>query len=405
MTEAEGSWICADGLPRLVLRSGRERSALRRHPWIFSGAVAGVDGAPAPGAMVRVESSEGETLGIGQWSPQSQIRVRMVAFGQDARFSCAARLGAAVAARMPLLSSGETDACRLVNAEADGLPGVVVDKYADWAVCQFNTAGAIALRGEIARRLTELLPLKGIFWRPDADMLRREGVEAKPETLAGAEPPGRIEITENGIRYHVDVREGHKTGFYLDQRENRRIVAGMAAGRDVLNVFSYTGGFGLAALGGGAESALNVDVSAPALALAAENAELNGFSGGRFQCVEGNAFEVLRKYRDSRRDFGMVVLDPPKFADSKGAVQGAARGYKDINLLAMKLLRPGGLLATFSCSGAITPEIFGKIVAEAAVDAGAGFTVLRRLWQAGDHAESLSFPEGLYLKGLLLRRD
>jgi 23S rRNA (cytosine1962-C5)-methyltransferase len=328
----------------------------------------------------------------------------MVAFGAEPSFSCFGAVEDAVGARRPLLDGGVTNAVRLVNAEADGLPGVVVDKYGDWAVCQFHTAGAVALRNEVVAALGDLLELKGVYERSDADVLRREGLEGVSRRLVGEEPPERIEIFENGVRYLVDVRRGHKTGFYLDQRDNRSVVKSQARGREVLNVFSYTGGFGTAALCGGASRAVNIDVSGPALALARENATLNGFAVDDGDFIEGNAFEVLRKFRDCRREFDLVVLDPPKFAEGKGAVQGAARGYKDINLLAMKLLRPGGLLATFSCSGAVTPDIFGKVVAEAAMDAGVNFKVERRLWQAGDHAETVFFPEGLYLKGLLLRK-
>ena len=363
----------------VTLRKGRDHSVRRFHPWIFSGAIAAADGPLSPGCFVRVLSEDGKTLGLGQWSPESQIRVRMLAFGETPFFSCSARVADAIDARKPLLESGTTDAARLVNAEADGLPGVVIDKYGDWAVCQFNTAGAAVLKNEIVASLMDSLPLKGVYERSDEDMLRREGLEGASRRLIGEEPPEKIEIHENGVRFLVDPRAGHKTGFYLDQRDNRRIVAELARDKDVLNVFSYTGGFGTAALHG---------VKAPDEAF-----------------MQGNAFEVLRRFRDSRRTFDIIVLDPPKFAESRSAVRGAARGYKDINLLAMKLLRPGGILATFSCSGAITPEIFGDIVADAAVDAGIDFTILRRLWQAGDHAQSLFFPEGLYLKGLLLRKN
>ena len=389
----------------VTLRKGRDHSVRRFHPWIFSGAIAAAEGPLSPGCFVRVLSEDGKTLGLGQWSPESQIRVRMLAFGETPFFSCSARVADAIDARKPLLESGTTDAARLVNAEADGLPGVVIDKYGDWAVCQFNTAGAAVLKNEIVASLMDSLPLKGVYERSDEDMLRREGLEGASRRLIGDEPPEKIEIHENGVRFLVDPRAGHKTGFYLDQRDNRRIVAELARDKDVLNVFSYTGGFGTAAIHGGAASAVNIDISGPALALARENALLNGFEAPDEAFMQGNAFEVLRRFRDSRRTFDIIVLDPPKFAESRSAVRGAARGYKDINLLAMKLLRPGGILATFSCSGAITPEIFGDIVADAAVDAGIDFTILRRLWQAGDHAQSLFFPEGLYLKGLLLRKN
>lgn len=392
---------CA-GACTVVLRAGRERSAKRFHPWIYSGAIGEVRGNPGPGGIVKVESAEGETLGLGQWSPLSQIRVRMVAFGEKPEFSCYDAVERAIEARKSLSEKGTTTAMRLINAEADGLPGVTIDRYGDWAVCQFHTPGAVVLKNEIVASIMDILSLKGVYERSDTEVLKREGLEGRNGKLAGDEPPDKIEIEENGLKYLVDVRKGHKTGFYLDQRDNRAIVGANAKGRDVLNVFSYTGGFGLAALKGGAKSVTNIDISAEALALARANAELNGMRLGEGDCIRGNAFEELRKFRDSRRQFDMIILDPPKFAEGKGAVRGAARGYKDINLLAMKLLRPGGMLATFSCSGAVTPEIFGQIVAEAAVDAGRVFTVEKRLGQASDHAETLFFPEGLYLKGLLL---
>ena len=393
-----------DGVASVTLRKGRDHSVRRFHPWVFSGAIGAVEGDPPAGGLVSVRSSEGEILGLGQWSPVSQIRVRMLAFGAEPDFCCFAAVEEAIEARRPLMEGGATNAVRLVNAEADGLPGVVVDKYGDWAVCQFHTAGAVVLKNEIVTALMDLLPLKGVYERSDADVLKHEGLGGAARRLVGEEPPELIEIFENGVKFLVDVRHGHKTGFYLDQRDNRAAVKSLAKGREVLNVFSYTGGFGTAALCGGAARAVNIDVSAPALTLARKNAELNGFAVDDGDFIEGNAFEVLRKFRDSRRDFDMIVLDPPKFAEGRGALQGAARGYKDINLLAMKLLRPGGLLATFSCSGAVTPEIFGKIVTDAAVDSGATFTVQRRLWQASDHAETLFFPEGLYLKGMILKK-
>ncbi len=385
------------------LLPGREHATLRHHPWLFSGAIGSVSGEPAPGALVKVVSAKGEPVGIGCWSPTSQIRVRLVAFGEDDRFSCSARVMSAIEARPRLVPDGYTNAVRLVNAEADGLPGVVVDRYGDFVVCQFNTAGAERMKNEVVATLADALSPRGIYERSDADGRRYEGLAESNRRLVGEEPPDRIEIFEGDARFLVDVRHGHKTGFYLDQRDNRRLVAACAAGLDVLNVFSYTGGFGIAALKAGAKSAVHVDLSAPALALARENAALNGFEPADADFVEGNAFEVLRTFRDSRRSFDLVVLDPPKFADAKGHLHGAARGYKDVNLLAMKLLRPGGFLATFSCSGLMTPDLFAKVVAEAAVDAKRDFRLCRRLWQAPDHPEGLAFPEGLYLKGLLLQ--
>lgn len=387
----------------VVLKEGREFSALRFHPWIFSGAIEKVDGEPGLGKTVRVLSHDGRQVGLGSWSPDSQIRVRLFSFGDGDTFSCFDRVVQAIESRTALVDPLYTNATRLVNAEADGLPGMIIDRYGDWAVCQFNTAGAERMKNEVVVALKDSLDLKGIYERSDADGRKYEGMPESNRLLVGEEPPEKIEIHEGEVKYLVDVRNGHKTGFYLDQRENRRIISACAKDLDVLNVFSYTGGFGVAAKKAGAKSVVHVDLSAPSLELARENTALNGFQPDDSDFICGNAFEVLRKFRDSRRSFDMIVLDPPKFADAKAHLRGACRGYKDVNLLAMKLLRPGGILATFSCSGLMTPDLFSKVVSEAAADAGRNFQVLRRLWQAPDHPEGLFFPEGLYLKGLLLK--
>ena len=391
----------------VFLKKGRDHSVRNRHPWIFSGAIDRLEGEAAPGDIVLVRDAAGEALGLGSYSPASQIRIRMLTFDPKAEIDdlfFADALGRALRARERLLKTGAVNALRVVNAEADLLPGVTVDRYGDWYVGQFTTAGADRRKKLIATILLNLWPAKGFFERSDADSRQHEGLPASSGVLAGVEPPETIEIAENGCRYLVDVRAGHKTGFYLDQRDNRAAVAAYAAGRDVLNVFSYTGGFGVAALAAGAKSVTNVDISAPALELAKRNFALNGLPDVA-EFIEGNAFEVLRKFRDSRRSFDLVVLDPPKFADNKNRVMGALRGYKDLNLLAMKLLAPGGYLATFSCSGLVTPELFRKVVGEAAVDAKRDFQIVRSLRQATDHPESVFFPEGLYLKGLILRAN
>jgi 23S rRNA (cytosine1962-C5)-methyltransferase len=392
----------------VFLKKGRDHSVRNRHPWIFSGAIDRLEGEAAPGDIVLVRDAAGEALGFGAYSPASQIRIRMLTFDPKAELGddlfLADALGRALRARERLLKTGAVNALRVVNAEADLLPGVTVDRYGDWYVGQFTTAGAERRKEMIATILLNLWPAKGFFERSDADSRQHESLPASSGVLAGEEPPETIEIAENGCRYLVDVRAGHKTGFYLDQRDNRAVVAAHAAGRDVLNVFSYTGGFGVAALAAGAKSVTNVDISAPALELAKRNFALNGLPDVA-EFIEGNAFEVLRKFRDSRRSFDLVVLDPPKFADNKNRVMGALRGYKDLNLLAMKLLAPGGYLATFSCSGLVTPELFRKVVGEAAVDAKRDFQIVRSLRQATDHPESVFFPEGLYLKGLILRAN
>ena len=302
-------------------------------------------------------------------------------------------------------------AARLVNAENDFLPGVVADIYDGFVVLQLTSAFAEAHRETIVSALLAAEGVKGVSERRDIDSRRKEGLAVDEElhVLAGAEPPELIEIAENDIRYFVDVRKGHKTGFYLDQREARALVGSLAAGRNVLNCFSYTGGFGLAAAAGGAASVTQVDVSSDALALARRNEGLTFNHSSfithhsSFSYVEADVFQYLRKCRDAGKKFDMIVLDPPKFAESKAQVMKAARGYKDINLLAMKLLAPGGILATFSCSGAMTTELFDKILAEAAVDAKRDFQMIARTRQAADHPVALAFPEGLYLKGVILR--
>ena len=401
---------------KVILKSKRDFSVRSRHPWIFSGAIAEVSAEAETlrsGETVEVVTAGGETLGYGSWSPASQIRVRMLSFDAavvpDAAFvdDLVAR---AVARRADFLAAGETNAVRLVNAENDALPGVVADFYAGWVVCQFTSAGAEFWKRAIAEALLKHVPgCRGVAERTDVDVREKEGLGSLGGfgVLVGEEPPELIEIFEGKIRYFVDVRKGHKTGFYLDQRDARAAVGALAKGRDVLNCFSYTGGFGLAAAAGGATHVTQVDVSRDALELAKKNADLT-FSNNPnnrtiLDYVEADVFQYLRKCRDERRTFDLIVLDPPKFASVKSQVMKAARGYKDINLLAMKLLKPNGLLATFSCSGAMTTELFDKVLAEAAADAKRDFQMIARTRQGADHPVSLGFPEGLYLKGVILR--
>jgi len=393
-------------MTRVVLERGRERSLLRRHPWVFSGAIADVQGGPAPGDTVEVVAANGLVLGRGAFSPRSQIAVRMWTFDPDEAVDGAllrSRLERALATREPVAPEDEPAGRRLVNAESDGLPGIVVDRYGDHLVCQFLSAGAERWKGEVVQSLEELLSPAGITERSDSDVRQKEGLGPATGLLRGTEPPERVEIREREVRYLVDVRHGHKTGFYLDQRENRARVASHAAGRSVLNAFAYTGGFGVAALAAGAASLTNVESSAPLLAHLADHVALNGLDPARVESVEGNAFSVLRAFRAEERRFDLVVLDPPKFAESRSRIEAAARGYKDVNLLACQLLAPGGLLATFSCSGLLPTELFQKIVADAALDAGRDARILSRMSQAPDHVVSLAFPEGSYLKGLLCR--
>jgi len=409
-------------MPAVILKPGREKSVERRHPWIFSGAIAKVEGAPEAGQTVLVRASDGTPLASGAYSPQSQIAVRLWTFDPTevidpaflrARLTRAFNVRASLGfefrpialSHLPSAISHRPSATgyRLVNAESDGLPGLVVDRYADYLVCQFLAAGAEYWKREIVTMLADFHPFAGIYERSDVDVREKEGLSPTTGILAGAPPPDVVEIDEYACRFAVDVRNGHKTGFYLDQRENRTLAAAYAAGREVLNCFAYTGGFGVWALKGGAARVTNLESSAPALDLARRNVELNGLDATKVEKVVGDAFQVLRQYRDARRQFDLIILDPPKFAESRSQVERAARGYKDINLLAFKLLRPGGVLFTFSCSGLVTPDLFQKIVAGAALDAGRDAQILWRLTQAPDHPVALNFPEGEYLKGLVCR--
>ncbi len=393
-------------MKKITLKKSREFSVLRRHPWIFSGAVERIEGTPESGESVRVVGSKGEELGVGAFSPESQICIRMWSFDPSVKVDedfIFGRVAGAVGARAYLLAEGDTDSFRLINSEADGLPGVIADQYGDWIVCQFTSAGAERWKGVIAAALQRLTGCCGVYERSDVDVREREGLAQVTGVLAGAEPPEQIEIHEGECRYLVNVREGHKTGFYLDQRENRAAIRRYANNADVLNAFSYTGGFGIAAVTAGAATVTHVELSEAALELARRNTALNTCEVEHSSFIRGDVFEVLRKFRDQGRSFDLIVLDPPKFADSKGRLMAAARGYKDINLLGLKLLRPGGVLATFSCSGLMTADLFDKVVSDAAVDAGRDVQVLRRLQQGCDHPEGLCFPEGLYLKGLLCR--
>lgn len=390
----------------VVLKRGREKSLMRRHPWIFSGAIARIEGHPRAGETVDILAAEGALLARGAYSPRSQMTVRVWTFDPQEEVSpefFADRLARAVESRAALVAGEGPHGVRLVNAESDGLPGIVADRYGEYIVTQFLTTGAEYWKAAIVEALSRLPGVKGVYERSDADVREKEGLPKLAGVLAGAEPPDLVEIREGPCRFLVDIKRGHKTGFYLDQRENRAMIAEFARDAAALNCFSYTGGFGMAALAAGAAAATNVDSSGPALELAQRNAELNGFDASMLENVEGDAFTVLRKWRDAGRVFDLVVLDPPKFAESKANLARASRGYKDINLLAFKLLGPGGVLFTFSCSGLMSPELFQKIVSDAALDAGCEAQIVRRLGQASDHPTLLSFPESSYLKGFICR--
>ena len=390
---------------RLILASGRQRSLLRRHPWIYANGVRRVEGNPGPGELVRVCASDGAFLAWAAYSPASLIRARAWSFDETETIDAAwieARLAEALARRTSL--SRVTDGVRLVFGEADRLPGLVVDRYADHLVVQFFAPGVETWRDTVVDALQRLTGCAEVYERSDAAAREREGLPMREGVLAGSVPPPEVGIVENGVRYAVDIAGGHKTGFYLDQRDNRALVSGFAEGRRVLNCFCYTGGFTLAALAGGARSALSIDSSAPALTTARRNQALNGLSAADCEWREANVFDALKALLAEGRQFELIVLDPPKFAPSSRHVDRAARAYKEINLKAMRLLAPGGLLFTFSCSGAIDVGLFQKIVAGAVFDAGVELQMLRRLQAGIDHPMLMTHPEGEYLKGLMLVR-
>jgi len=395
----------------LFLKPEREKSLLRRHPWIFSGAVQRVSGQPASGETVRILDSNGQFLALAAYSPASQIRARVWTFLPEETVDEAffeRRMTACLTRRSALgrdFTPQPGQAIRLVHAESDGLPGFVLDWYDGVLVGQFLTAGAEFWRETLVNAAMRLFPARAFYERSDADVRELEGLAPRIGLLRGELDSPRLQIDEAGIRLWVDVAQGHKTGFYLDQRANRIRVGQACAGRDVLNCFCYTGGFSLHAARAGANSVFSVDSSADALALARENVALNGLEQAKLDWLEADVFSALRKFRDQNRSWDVIILDPPKFAPTAAQAEKAARGYKDINRLAFKLLRPGGFLFTFSCSGGIDAALFQKIVASAALDAGVNAQIVEHLWQGADHPVSLAFPEGEYLKGLVCQKQ
>ena len=390
--------------PALVLRPGREKSVRRMHPWIFSGGVARIDGHPAPGDTVRVTSSTGEVLGRASYAPASQLRARLWTFDSDTEVDDAlvtSRVLAAAGRRSNLADI--TDAVRLVFSEADGVPGVIADRYGDTVVVQLGSAGADRWREVVADALFSLPGVRRVYERSDVDARQREDLSPRTGLMRGDEPAAETIISERGLRYSVGFTEGQKTGFYLDQRDARSVVAEVARGRTVLNAFSYTGAFSVIAAANGARAVTSLDSSAPALAGVRRNAELNDVDPG--EVIEGDAFAELRTLRDRAKQYDLIILDPPKLAQTEAQVARATRAYKDLNLLGAKLLAPGGLLMTFSCSGGVSTELFQKVVAGAALDAKRNLRIIGRLDQPSDHPVPLSFPEAAYLKGLVLQAE
>jgi 23S rRNA (cytosine1962-C5)-methyltransferase len=423
----------ASAQPALILKAGREKSLQRRHPWIFSGAVECIDGAPASGDTVPVRDAEGNFLAWAAYNADSQITARVWSWDEneiiDAIFF-RNRINNALATRSAMQLADETtshstkpasgqvagylpsgegwggekpgNGTRIIHAESDGLPGLIVDQYGSVIVIQLGSAGPERWRETLADILQELCAPVCIYERSDSDGRELEGLPPRSGVLRGA-LPDQVEVNEHGLRFAVDVAAGQKTGFYLDQRDNRTLTGTLAQDKDVLNCFCYTGGFSLYALRGGAKSVLSIDSSREALEVARHNVEINGLDASRAEWQCADVFEALRKLRDQNRKFDLIILDPPKFAPTAAFAEKASRAYKDINLLGFKLLRPGGLLFTYSCSGGISDDLFQKIVAGAALDAGVNAQIVKKLHAAANHPVLLSFPEGAYLKGLLLR--
>lgn len=391
---------------KVILKAGKEKAVNRHHPWIFSGAIDIVIGNPENGSAVQVVDLKGNFLGIGAFSPYSQIRVRMWTFENEVidQIFFEKRMDQSIKRRSYLMDKYHDSAWRLIHAESDQIPGLIVDQYNDVLVVQILSSGSEYYRELLMDSLRKVTGINNIYERSDLDVRKLEGLKERTGTVSGSIPP-EIEINEGGHKFIVDLQNSQKTGFYLDQRINRRIVADYCKNRDILNVFSFTGGFSIYAAGNNAKKIVSLDSSKEALELAKRNLALNEYSDYEHEWLEVDAFNGLRKLRDQNQKFDVVILDPPKFAPTAAHVNRAARAYKDINLLGFKLLNPGGILVTFSCSGGIQESLFQKIVSDAALDAGAYATILQRLYQGPDHPVSLTFPEGGYLKGLICLRN
>jgi 23S rRNA (cytosine1962-C5)-methyltransferase len=389
----------------ITLKVEREKSMLRRHPWIFEGAIEKTEGVIRSGDTVDILANDGTWLAKAAYSPESQIRARVWSFTKSEVIDNAffkRKLEQALARKQEILKKHNTNAFRLIAAEADGLPGITIDVYVNVVVVQLLSTGAEKHRSKILWAILQLFPDAIVHERSDVDVRKKEGLIPVVQTLHG-ELPDSVIIEENGIKICVDLINGHKTGFYLDQRENRRIAASYSEGKTVLNCFSFTGTFGLYALAAGATQIINVDASESALTLSAKNVSINGLDESKVTHLKRDVFELLREYKEAGTKFDVIVLDPPKFVSSKHNLSKASRGYKDINRLALSLLNENGTLLTFSCSGLMPQDLFQKIVADAALDAQRDVFFVQRLAQSEDHPVSGNFPEGYYLKGLVCK--
>lgn len=390
----------------VILKKGKEKAVLQRHPWVFSGAIERVKGKPANGDVVRLVSAQGTFMAYGFYNDKSRVALRLLEWNEEVPVDEAwfrAKVADAVNARRHVLADGETNTCRLIFSEADYLPGLIVDKYADHLAVQVLTSGIENNMPVIIDELQKLLNPKSIFDKSDASSRQHEGLVTENKLLWGSQPPELVEVKENGIIYGINIAEGQKSGFYCDQRDNRRILASYAKGKKVLDCFSYTGGFTLNSLKSEAASVTSVDSSALAVETLNENIRLNNFDAAKHQAIKADVNSQLRRFKDDGEKFDVIVLDPPKYAPSRSALDRASRAYKDLNRIAMLLLNDGGLLATFSCSGAMDMETFKQVLAWAALDAGKQVQFIHQFCQPEDHPVRSSFPEGEYLKGLLCR--
>jgi 23S rRNA (cytosine1962-C5)-methyltransferase len=393
--------------PIITLKSGKDHPVRRGHPWVFSGAIRSDDRQPEVAGIVLVQDNKKRPLGLGFFNPASQIRIRMLSRRTDVHIRAGFvrdRIAAALARRATLLGSG-TDAFRLIHAEADGLPGLIVDKYAGFCVLQFHTRGAEWMREHVIGGLEDVIAPSGLFERSDLDVRRHEGLErGAVGTIAGNEPPEVVAIEENGLRFHVDLRRGQKTGFFLDQRDNRARVRGLCAGARVLNCYAYSGATSAAALAGGADQVVSIDTDADALALAERNIALNDLSSERHAVLRGDVREKLEQFRRKGEQFDLVILDPPAFAKHRKALKNALYAYRSLNAQALALLPPGGFLLTSSCSGLVSREAFRDLLADAARDANTGILLLGDYPQPPDHPLIPAFSEGDYLKTCLIQK-
>jgi 23S rRNA (cytosine1962-C5)-methyltransferase len=388
------------------LKKGKEKAVRQLHPWVFSGAIEAFKGNPLDGEIVRLCDHEEKFMAYGFYNSQSRVAVRLLEWNEEIEIDESwwrNKIKKSVNLRADLLSSNETDTCRLIFSEADFLPGLIVDKYGDFLSVQLLTSGIENIKDIVLHELQNLLKPAGIFDRSDTSSRSHEGLEASFGKLYGVDPPEFVTIKENGIRYDVNIAEGQKSGFYCDQRDNRKLVAQYAKNKRILDCFCYSGGFTLNALQGGASEVVSVDSSALALETLKQNIVLNGMEAKQHVAIQSDVNKQLRIFKEQNQKFDFIILDPPKYAPSRSALTKAARAYKDLNRLAMGLLNEGGLLATFSCSGAVDISTFKQILAWAALDAGKEVQFIRQFTQPEDHPIRSSFPEGEYLKGLLCR--